>query len=139
MKLFLDAHIDGMVKYLRALDVEATSAALESLSNAEDVELIDYCIEYGYTFVTRNEDAAKMAAMKGARHILIDMAFMANRSSIRCSFNLFSLSDRLGIGTSLLCFSSYIQTILLVSPPPMASAGNLLWSKAGVIPPMIFK
>lgn len=77
MKLFLDAQIDGMAKYLKVYQYEVKSASSEGLSDASDVELINFAKEKGYIFVTRNEDAAKFAKMLECDHILIDMAFLA--------------------------------------------------------------
>jgi predicted nuclease of predicted toxin-antitoxin system len=77
MKFFLDAQIDGMVKYLRVYNYEVTSASNEGLSDASDVELVNFAKERGYTFVTMNDDAAKFAKMLECDHILIDMVFLA--------------------------------------------------------------
>ena len=41
------------------------------------LELIKYCKDNDYVFITRDEDAAKLARILECEHILLDMAFMA--------------------------------------------------------------
>jgi predicted nuclease of predicted toxin-antitoxin system len=77
MKLFLDAQIDGMAKYLKVYNYEVESASSTGLSDASDVELVNFSKENGYMFVTRNEDAAKFARMLECDYVLMDMAFLA--------------------------------------------------------------
>ena len=82
LKLFLDANIDGMLKYLEALNIEATSASKEGISSYKNFELVRYAKKHNMIFVTKNDDAEKFAKMENVICVLLDMAFLAKALKI---------------------------------------------------------
>ena len=77
MKILLDQPLNGMKMYLESFGYEVSSAYDKKMSSSPDHELITESMEQKYLFVTNNNDAAKLARMRGANLIQIDMAFLA--------------------------------------------------------------
>jgi len=63
MKVFLDEQLTGLSKYLKSLGWDVKTVNSENMIRAKDTELVKYSKENGYVFVTKDDDASKLARL----------------------------------------------------------------------------
>ena len=77
MIVFLDEQLTGLSKFLESLGWDVKTVNSEEMRGAKDQELVKYSKEKGYVFVTRDDDASKLAELHDVPFVYLSFSKLA--------------------------------------------------------------
>lgn len=83
LKLLLDEMYAGLKEYFETLGWNVLTVHDVGLQGARDKDVVDYAKKYNLLLVTRDQKPADLAAITGAKYVLISNAMIAKMADAK--------------------------------------------------------